>query len=317
VTATLGPVVICFAVVDEADIIEHFIEYHLALGVDGFVATDVGSTDGTSEILDRYVRRDCLHLLREADPAASRADYDGYVMVAAARDVFQADWCLCCDADEFWVFEEDDARRYFASAGAPVIIFPRYNMAPSRDPRSGRLLHFSEFGVRVRQPLEFNYDCRGLDERERVGALLSRYPPEILRRVAPKVAVRANAIRSLSHGFHDAVPNDPEAGRQHAEAGYLAHFPIRSPDQWWHKAELVTRYLINNPPEVDPQTGHAGSAFHWLRLSALFRHGLVAADFARQVLSEPVIEAGLRSGLLQRDDRLVRRLAGLRLERRP
>ena len=228
-TGTHGPIIVCFAVVDEVDIIEYFIEYHLALGVDGFVATDVGSTDGTLDILDRYARRGCLHLLREADPAASRAGYDGYVMIEAAKEVYRADWCLCCDADEFWVFDRQDARGYFASAPSPLVTFPRYNMVPSRDARSGRLLHFTEFSLLARQPLDFIYDCRRLDRRETVDALFSGYPPEILRRDAPKVAVRPETIRSLGAGFHDVVPIDSAISRHDEGFGYIAHFPVRSP----------------------------------------------------------------------------------------
>jgi len=167
----------------------------------------------------------------------------------------------------------------------------------------------------ARQPLDFRYDCRRLGERETADALLADYPPEILRKVAPKVAARADSIRSLSVGFHDAVPSDPAHTRHYVEAGYIAHFPARAPDQWQHKAELVSRYLVNNPPELDPITGCPHSHFHWVRLSALLAHGLVGQDFGRQVLGDDEIEAGLRSGLLSREDRVARRVARLRLDR--
>jgi hypothetical protein len=315
VTGAPGPIIVCFGVVDEADIIEYFIEYHLELGVDGFIATDVGSTDGTLDLLERYARRGRLYLWRETDPGAPRAGYDGYVMVAAAREVYGAAWCLCCDADEFWAFGGQDAQGYFASATSPIVTFPRYNMLPARDARSGRLLHFAEFSVLARQPLDFSYDCRRLDTRERVETLLSGYPPEILRRIAPKVALRPQAIRSLGVGFHNVVPTDPALPRYDEALGYIAHFPVRSPGQWQHKAELVSRYLVNNPPELDPDTGSPRVAFHWVRLSAIFAHGLVEQDFARQVLSSAEIEAGLSSGLLRRDDQVAGRLAGLYLAR--
>jgi glycosyltransferase involved in cell wall biosynthesis len=298
VTGAAGPIIVCFLVVDEADIIEYFIEYHLSLGVDGFVATDVGSTDGTLDILDRYARRGRLHLLREADPAAPRAGYDGYAMVQAAKEVYGADWCLCCDADEFWVFGGQDAPSYFTSAISPIVTFPRYNMVPTRDAQSGRLLHFAEFSLLARQPVDFIYDCRRLDERETVDALLSGYPPEILRRVGPKVAIRPETVRSFDPGFHNAVPIDPSLSRHDEALGYIAHFPVRSPGQWRHKAELVSRFLVNNPPELDPDTGCPRLAFHWVRLSAILAYGLVEQDFIRQVLSSQEIDAGLSSGLL-------------------
>ena len=50
---------------DEADIIEHNLRFHRALGVDFFVVTDNGSTDGTSEILDRYAAAGLAHVIRD------------------------------------------------------------------------------------------------------------------------------------------------------------------------------------------------------------------------------------------------------------
>jgi hypothetical protein len=236
-------------------------------------------------------------------------------MVEAAKEVYRADWCLCCDADEFWVFGGQDAPGYFASAPSPIVTFPRYNIVPSRDAQSGRLLHFTEFSLLARQPLDFSYDCRRIDERETVAALLSDYPPEILRRVAPKVALRSGTIRSLGVGFHYAVPIDPALSGHDEALGYIVHFPVRSPGQWQHKAELVSRYLVNNPPELDPDTGCPRLAFHWVRLSAILAYGLVEQDFIRQVLSSEEIDAGLSSGLLCRDEQVAPRLAGLGLAR--
>jgi hypothetical protein len=44
-------ITLCFGVIDEVDLISHFIDYHLELGIDTFIGTDVGSTDGTLDIL--------------------------------------------------------------------------------------------------------------------------------------------------------------------------------------------------------------------------------------------------------------------------
>ncbi len=59
-----GPVVLCFGVVDEADIVRDFIEYHAGLGIERFVATDAGSTNGTLDVLGEYERSGRLHLTR-------------------------------------------------------------------------------------------------------------------------------------------------------------------------------------------------------------------------------------------------------------
>jgi len=119
----------------------------------------------------------------------------------------------------------------------------------------------------------------------------------------------------LGVGFHDAVPIDPAHSPHEEPLGYIAHFPVRSPAQWQHKAELVSRYLVNNPPQLDPDTGYPRINLHWVRLRTILAHGLVEQDFARQVLSSEEIDAGLSSGILSRDDQVAPRLARLGLAR--
>jgi len=50
---------------DEADIVDAQIAFHLHAGVDFVVATDNRSSDGTTEILERYERAGRLRLLQE------------------------------------------------------------------------------------------------------------------------------------------------------------------------------------------------------------------------------------------------------------
>ena len=53
---------------NEADIIDSQIAFHLAAGVDFVIAMDHGSTDETTEILERYERSGVLHLLQRLEP---------------------------------------------------------------------------------------------------------------------------------------------------------------------------------------------------------------------------------------------------------
>jgi GT2 family glycosyltransferase len=50
---------------DEADVIDAQLAFHLNAGVDYVVATDNNSQDGTTEILEEYVREGVVHLIRE------------------------------------------------------------------------------------------------------------------------------------------------------------------------------------------------------------------------------------------------------------
>jgi glycosyltransferase involved in cell wall biosynthesis len=83
---------------NEADIIGDTIAHHLAQGVDRILVYDGMSTDGTRDILATFpqveVFDDTAHHHRQpflTTRLARMAYIDG------------ADWCLCVDADEFWV----------------------------------------------------------------------------------------------------------------------------------------------------------------------------------------------------------------------
>ena len=300
-----GPVVLCFGVVDEADIVKDFLEYHLGLGVEKFVATDVGSTDGTLDILCDYERSGHLHLTRFHDPSVRAENRDWLsAMAYRARDTYRASWCLFCDPDEFWVFPETDAPGYLAAAPSPVVIFPRYNMVPTCANDSGEVADFREFDLVARRALEFFYDTQMVGKPGGVEALLWDYAPDIIRFVAPKVAARSDVIRAVVPGFHDVVAADPSIVRHRETRGYVGHFQARNAAQFANKARLVADYIAVNPPSVDRH-----SSRHWVRLAALYNHDMIYQEFARQILSREEVAARLREGVIERDNRIAARLA--------
>jgi len=302
-----GPIVLCFGIVDEADILKDYLDYHLSLGIEHFVATDVGSTDGTLDILAAYERSGRLHLTRLSDPTVRAQRRDWLTgMVGIARERFGAAWCLFCDPDEFWVFPERDAPTYLAAAPAPIVIFPRYNILPSAAPETGATARHRDFDLVVRRPLEFLYDLRRLDEPGGVERMLDAHPPDILRFIGPKVLARADAIRAVKPGFHDVEAIDPSLARHREARGYVGHFQVRGATRFANKARLVADYIAANPPEAD-----RASSRHWVRLAALYRRGLIGAEYTRQILGEDEIAARLREGVIEHDPRIATRLARL------
>jgi hypothetical protein len=93
-------VVMTLLVRDEADIIDEHIAFHLAAGVDFIIAADNGSTDGTTEILERYAQDERLHRIGLPDPFSQIEVVTQMARMAATR--FGADWVINSDADEFW-----------------------------------------------------------------------------------------------------------------------------------------------------------------------------------------------------------------------
>jgi hypothetical protein len=85
---------------NEADVIDANVAYHLQAGVDFIVATDNGSDDGTTEILERYERAGVLSLIREPSSTFSQGEWVTRMARLAAEK--GADWVINADADEFW-----------------------------------------------------------------------------------------------------------------------------------------------------------------------------------------------------------------------
>jgi hypothetical protein len=85
---------------DEADLIDDHIAYHLAVGVDFVIAADNESTDGTTEILEKYAREGYLRRVTVPDPFLQIELVTE--LARAASSEYAADWVINSDADEFW-----------------------------------------------------------------------------------------------------------------------------------------------------------------------------------------------------------------------
>ena len=86
---------------NEEDVVDAQLAYHLHAGVDFVIATDNASSDGTTEILERYERAGCLRLLREPGDDMRQGEWVTRMARLAATE-HDADWVIHADADEFW-----------------------------------------------------------------------------------------------------------------------------------------------------------------------------------------------------------------------
>ena len=199
---------------DEVDIVDAQISYHLDAGVDFVIATDHGSRDGTTDVLESYARQGYLRLFREQGEMRDSAWRTGMARLAATE--YAADWIINADADEFWV------------------------------PRRGTLKNLlsaipEEFGVIwaltrhfVPRPEHGEFFAERMTVR--FSATTPLNDPTSPYRPHAKAAHRADPAIVVLYGSHDVRSSLPRlSGWFPAD---VLHFPFRTREQWERKGEL-------------------------------------------------------------------------------
>lgn len=197
---------------DEADIVDAQISYHLNGGIAFVIASDHESRDGTTEILETYVRDG---VLRRIPVHGEMLDGPWRThMARLAATEHGADWIINTDADEFWVPRRGTLEEIFAAIPEPYgLVF-----ALSRHfvPRPGDGRSFAErMTVRVSAPVAINDPT-------------SPYRPHL------KAAHRADPAITISFGSHTAFSRRWRA-LHHWHPADVLHFPYRSLEQWENK----------------------------------------------------------------------------------
>jgi glycosyl transferase family 2 len=86
---------------DEAELLQTWLPYHFAQGVDVVIATDHRSVDGTTDLLRDYEQEGRVVLIREHGDVLQQAEWVTRMARLAATE-HGADWVINSDADEFW-----------------------------------------------------------------------------------------------------------------------------------------------------------------------------------------------------------------------
>ena len=266
---------------DEEDIVRANLDYHLARGVDFVIATDNRSEDGTVAILEEYEARGVLRLLHEPDDDYAQGRWVTRMARLAATD-HGADWVINNDADEFWCPPGDDLRVALQSVpeGTDAVLVPRFNFVVPADGPGGP-----------------GADPRPFAERMTVRYAVP-YDPIKGGPVQPKMAHRAHPEARVLQGNHDV--HWPGRGAVAEDSGIeILHFPIRTEAQFANKiAKGGAAYARNT--ELPPEVGH-----QWRRLHAHQLDGTFDEEWARLVLSDEAVVAGLADGTLVEDHRLA------------
>jgi hypothetical protein len=218
-------IVMQLVVRDDADVVDAHLAYHLNAGVDLILATDHDSSDGSSEILESYVREGYAQRLPRSGPARD-AEWRAS-MVRAAVGEHAADWVIDSEVDEFWLPRAESLgdvlvaipERYGVVQALVRVFLPRpehegsfaerltvrSGFGPPEDETEGRLDWALRPVFRAREDITLGLDREAtLDGRV---PLRAWYPIEVLRfplrsrdQARRRVAGRSGPLDARSRG---------------------------------------------------------------------------------------------------------------------
>jgi len=252
---------------DEIDIIDAQISYHLRAGVDLVIASDHGSTDGTSEVLESYAREGRVLRISRTGPKDERAWRTEMARLAATQ--MGADWVLNADADEFWMPRR--GRLADVLGAVPPSIGVVWGLTRHFVPRPEGGGGFAEKMVaRVSAPAPINDPT-------------SPYRPhaKVAHRADPDIVVHygGHAVESALAPLHDWYVAD------------VLHFPNRSLEQ----------YLRKGLRQARGGERHLGQ---YVRAMQAKEEGRAESIFHDLLVDDRSFELGKESGALVMDTRL-------------
>ena len=257
---------------DEQDIIRENIEFHLAQGVDFFIATDNRSVDETTNILKEYEAKGLLHYIYEGND-----DYNQHAwvtrMARMAYTEHDADWVINNDADEFWWPISGNLKGAFEG------LEPDINIVEA-DRHDFIVVQSSD------APFWSRMVYREKVSRNALG-----------RPLPPKVAHRGDAMATVRQGNH-AVDG---LGIPHLVSGLIEilHFPVRDHRQIENKIALGGAAYDRNR-ELPESAGHTWRELYKEYCAA----GNLDLYFGEQYHDEQRLKKRLDSGEIFEDRKL-------------
>jgi glycosyltransferase involved in cell wall biosynthesis len=263
-------------VLDEVELIEQAIHHLRAIGVDLIIACDLGSSNGTYEIMEHYRSDDDFWLFRLTQNSG-QWDSDGHRVIIALAKSAGMDWILVLDADEFWIPREGSLKALPLLKEFDVLSVDRFNvplgvngpMMPSRLAPE----RYEELLV-IAKPVE--------DPQ----AHMIRNPSDawIRMRQDPKVMFRPERIIDLDVGAHDAFAGDLRPLlRTRPSDLVIIHVPFTTQMRFARKIDNIRR-TMGDHADYDDEV----PAWHWRRWVGMAQQGRINEEFEASRFSESV-----------------------------
>jgi hypothetical protein len=259
---------------DEEDILRQNIEFHLAQGVDYFIATDNASHDRTTEILKEYRNNNVLTYIREEDTEFSQSKWVTR-MAKMAYEEFGAHWVINNDADEFWWPHKGNLKSSLEEVknNFNIVRVQRHNMLLT-DTSLQEEFHHMIF--RKKKSLNFLGDP-----------------------LPSKVCHRGSSDITVMPGSHEV--SSRHAGLEICGNMIIYHYPLRNIDQFIRKiSNIGSGYAVN--PQIDPKSGQRPGIVNRTLHDNYKKNKNSMYDFVKtKVKSYEYIRSGLNSGDIVED----------------
>lgn len=258
---------------NEEDILEQNLIFHKEKGVDFFIVTDNNSTDRTPEILRKYKEKGWIKEIIEEKATDYRQKIWVDRMVWRAKTVYNANWVINADADEFWYPASGSLKEALQKTSANVIKCSMKCVYPEENKR------LEEWKYTV-DPVE---DIAAYD--------LSRY--SLFARQIPKVMHRTKGYIQISMGNHKVAMFPKRTGTSDV---HIYHYNIRGRSQFLEKMINGGKQLEQNPSK------HGGR--HWRYFYVLYKEGKLNEEYDR-VIGTNVFDRLQADGYIHEDSTMA------------
>jgi hypothetical protein len=284
-----GRCVLAASVLDQEDILQDFIDWYQHIGVDFILILDLGSTDGSRDLLARLADTDKVGWYPLPDRDMTKYDQAGE-LAKLARDRFQADWIVLCDADEF-----------LCPAGGAL--GPILRLAESKDITSISVPCLNMTGPQPKpgqsatQALTLRIDAPA--KVTPLQATMGNLPvPYIFIEHPPHTIVRASAVQAYGGGAHYVETSWGLSGE--TERLRFLHYNMRGYGKFEQKVRNAAAWIRDNK-HLDPLW-----AWHWRRWIWLYEAGRLREDYEAQFVSSAREQELIQDGTCSRDETVAR-----------